>query len=315
MRASKLRLPESTDADDEVALGRRPPRSARAAGRSSRCTSCSRSRPCGSRAARGTASGRRARSTRSRPSSRARGSTSPTACALRPRSTAFFASRPAPSITGGFDVFVQLVIAAITTAPCSSSKSVAVQRHRHAAWRAPRLRSPRTGDGRLGVVDAVVRRVPARRSGRSPGTSRRPASSWPSPYSTPKLSSASRNDFFASRERHAVLRPARAGEARLDVAEVELDDLRVASARASGSCQSRFSLQYASTSAIRSALRPVRRRYSSVTLVDREEAARRAVLGRHVPDRRAVGERQRRRARGRSTRRTSRRRRSGAGSR
>ena len=34
-----------------------------------------------------------------------------------PASTAFFASSPAPSITDGFDVFVQLVIAAITTEP------------------------------------------------------------------------------------------------------------------------------------------------------------------------------------------------------
>ena len=38
-----------------------------------------------------------------------------------PRSTAFFASSPAPSMTCGFDVFVQLVIAAMTTAPWSSS--------------------------------------------------------------------------------------------------------------------------------------------------------------------------------------------------
>ena len=36
---------------------------------------------------------------------------------VSPRSTAFFATRPAPIITLGFDVFVQLVIAAITTAP------------------------------------------------------------------------------------------------------------------------------------------------------------------------------------------------------
>jgi hypothetical protein len=35
----------------------------------------------------------------------------------RPFSTAFFASSPAPIITLGFDVFVQLVIAAMTTAP------------------------------------------------------------------------------------------------------------------------------------------------------------------------------------------------------
>jgi hypothetical protein len=40
-----------------------------------------------------------------------------------PRSTAFLASRPAASITAGFEVFVQLVMAAITTAPCSSSNS------------------------------------------------------------------------------------------------------------------------------------------------------------------------------------------------
>src|SRR4030081_2598878 len=42
-------------------------------------------------------------------------------CRVNPRSTAFFATRPAPIITLGFDVFVQLVIAAITTAPWSSA--------------------------------------------------------------------------------------------------------------------------------------------------------------------------------------------------
>src|SRR5262249_3544496 len=39
---------------------------------------------------------------------------------VSPRSTAFFANRPAASITEGFEVFVQLVIAAITTEPCVS---------------------------------------------------------------------------------------------------------------------------------------------------------------------------------------------------
>ena len=39
---------------------------------------------------------------------------------FRPHSTAFFATRPAASITEGFEVFVQLVIAAITTEPLSS---------------------------------------------------------------------------------------------------------------------------------------------------------------------------------------------------
>ena len=38
---------------------------------------------------------------------------------FRPFSTAFFASKPAAIITEGFDVLVQLVMAAITTAPLS----------------------------------------------------------------------------------------------------------------------------------------------------------------------------------------------------
>src|SRR5437870_10891311 len=37
-----------------------------------------------------------------------------------PRSTAFFASNPAAIITDGFEVFVQLVIAAMTTDPPAS---------------------------------------------------------------------------------------------------------------------------------------------------------------------------------------------------
>src|SRR5882724_8092638 len=52
---------------------------------------------------------------------------------VRPRSKAFFATRPAPIITLGFDVFVQLVIAAITTAPCSRAAVTANVRSRCAA--------------------------------------------------------------------------------------------------------------------------------------------------------------------------------------
>ena len=40
----------------------------------------------------------------------------------RPRSTAFLASRPAPTITDGLEVLVQLVIAAIATEPVCSGK-------------------------------------------------------------------------------------------------------------------------------------------------------------------------------------------------
>ena len=38
-----------------------------------------------------------------------------------PRSTARFATSPAPIMTVGLDVFVQEVMAAITTEPCRSS--------------------------------------------------------------------------------------------------------------------------------------------------------------------------------------------------
>src|SRR5687767_12747375 len=41
----------------------------------------------------------------------------------RPRSTAFLASSPAASMTDGFDVLVQLVMAAMTTWPWSRSNS------------------------------------------------------------------------------------------------------------------------------------------------------------------------------------------------
>ena len=43
----------------------------------------------------------------------------------RPRSTAFFASKPAATITDGFDVLVQLVMAAMTTEPCAIAPSLA----------------------------------------------------------------------------------------------------------------------------------------------------------------------------------------------
>jgi hypothetical protein len=40
----------------------------------------------------------------------------------RPRSTAFLARSPAPTITEGLEVLVQLVIAAIATDPLASGK-------------------------------------------------------------------------------------------------------------------------------------------------------------------------------------------------
>ena len=42
---------------------------------------------------------------------------------VRPRSTAFLASSPEPTITDGLEVLVQLVMAAMTTLPSSSDSS------------------------------------------------------------------------------------------------------------------------------------------------------------------------------------------------
>ncbi len=144
---ARLEVPVAGEhgADDELALVHRLARSGRAAAPSCRCRSCSRSRPCGSRAPRGTASAPPCRSTRSPPWSRARGSTSPTACGRGPRSTAFFASSPAATMTDGLEVFVQLVIAAITTDAVLELEALAAHGDRDGARL--RLGAGRAGSG------------------------------------------------------------------------------------------------------------------------------------------------------------------------
>ena len=52
---------------------------------------------------------------------------------MRPFSTAFLASRPAATITLGLLVFVQLVMAAMTTSPCLRSNSLPFHLIGHAA--------------------------------------------------------------------------------------------------------------------------------------------------------------------------------------
>ena len=92
-------------------------------------------------------------------------------------------------------------------------------------------------------------------------------------------------------EGHAVLRPARAGERRLDVAEIELDDVRVGRmVRRVVPEQVLLAVRLDERDALRAA--PGQREVVERDLVDREEAARRSVLGRHVPERRPVCERQ-----------------------
>ena len=92
-------------------------------------------------------------------------------------------------------------------------------------------------------------------------------------------------------QRDPVLRPSRPGDRRLDGGEVELDDLRV-----------RRLLVGVVPEAVLPAVRldegdvvvaaTGEAEVAERLLVDREEAARGAVLGGHVPDRGAVGERQ-----------------------
>ncbi len=97
--------------------------------------------------------------------------------------------------------------------------------------------------------------------------------------------------FLRARERHPVLRPARSGKRRLDVAEIELDDLRVR--RVVGRVvpeQVLLAVGLDEGDPLRAAAGQAQ--VLERDLVDREEAARRAVLGRHVPERRAIGQRQ-----------------------
>ena len=84
---------------------------------------------------------------------------------FRPRAAALRASRPAPIITDGFDVFVHEVMAAITTCPWSSSVSVpsasvtgVVAETRSAIWTPPvsePAASPRSSGGCAASCGAV----------------------------------------------------------------------------------------------------------------------------------------------------------------
>ena len=162
------------------------------------------------------------------------------------------------------------VIAAITTAPWSIStvspsivSSTAVRSHR----RRQRRRVARVHRLRLRLVDgAVALGDPERRQRR-------------------------RERVARIAQRDPVLRAPRAGDRRLDGGEVELDDLRV-----------RRLLLGVVPEPVLLAVRlderdlvlaaPGEPEVAERLVVDGEEPARRAVLGRHVPDRGPVGERQ-----------------------
>ena len=93
-------------------------------------------------------------------------------------------------------------------------------------------------------------------------------------------------------ERHAVLRPLGTGEARLDGAEIEFDDLRVhrfgIRRRAEHPLRFRVRLDELDARFVTAGQPQVVNRH----LVDREDRDRRAILGAHVAERRTVGDRQ-----------------------
>ena len=105
----------------------------------------------------------------------------------RPRATAFWASSPAASMTWGFEVLVQLVMAAMTTWPSADLD----RRRRRRAWPWPSAQRRR--------------RVARRRARPMPSASTKPA--------------------FVADSDDPVLGPRRAGQARLDGGQVELDTL------------------------------------------------------------------------------------------
>ena len=72
-----------------------------------------------------------------------------------PLATAFCATRPAMSMTLGFDVLVQLVMAAMTTAPCVRSKVSPRWVHVTLAWCVGPSSSITATAGALAVVTAA----------------------------------------------------------------------------------------------------------------------------------------------------------------
>ena len=120
-----------------------------------------------------------------------------------PRSTAFLATSPAPSITEGFEVLVQLVIAAITTWPWSSSTVSPSSSSTATASPVSCARRPRSRrrDRPCRGLPRLVRRGPrpaGRRPGRSPRSPRRACSPSSSPASGSHSSIASRKAGLAS---------------------------------------------------------------------------------------------------------------------
>ena len=156
--------------------------------------------------------------------------------AVRPFSTALRASRPAASITDGFDVLVQLVTDAIATAPWKSSNSLPFESTTWCrAWPSALY---------AGASDA--------------GNDSSSASSTPASSGT--YAGRSRSNCCLARD-SSIRSCGRFGPA-IDGTTVDRSSSRYSENTGSrdGSCHSPCSLAYASTSATCASERPVRRR-------------------------------------------------------
>src|SRR5215208_2061531 len=208
----------------------------------------------------------------------------------RPRSTALRASRPAPIITEGLEVLVQEVMAAMTTCPWSSSVSVpsasvtCETASMRSATCAPPVPEPASSWAWLGSCCCVPFVAGESDAGK---------------LSALLLLGAGHEALerhperrLGLRQRHAVLRALRARQRRDDLAQVELERLGV------GGLLRVLVVPQALLAGVGlheldALLRAPRELEVAQRLrVDREDRAGRAELGRHVADRRAVGQRQ-----------------------
>ncbi len=222
-----------------------------------------------------------------------------------PRATALRASTPAPTITDGFEVLVQLVMAAITTSPWSSSKVSPSSVTGRALWLrssvsatvAPgalaAVRRERLG-GRLGVVPrgAVGGRV---RGGVALflGLVVGVAGGRGCAVATDDLGQGLAEGPARAAQRDAILRAAGAGERGFHFIQVELDVvgeggllgvLVVPQALLAGVGLDQRDLRLGA---------PGQAHVGDRLGVDREDRAGGAELRRHVADRGAVGDRER----------------------
>ena len=221
---------------------------------------------------------------------------------VRPRSTAFFASRPAASITLGFEVLVQDVIAAMSTSPWPTSTltgdgTVALTR---------------SGVGWLFAISASVQALvffaidfasstgfwlPPPASGR-PRTAGKALAERRGLLAVSALGDGLRQEVAEAPlelgQRDPVLRPLRARDARLHAREVERELLGVVAVALAGHAEQPLRREVVPEGVDVLLAAPRREQVLAGFLVGREEAHRRAVLGRHVGDRRAIGQRERR---------------------